>query len=315
MLLCSKIFGKEIDLITLDDLKAYFKEERVETHMLEFKSGDVNISDLYKEICAFLNTDGGVIIIGTPREKKVLSKNETYRICQGDLVPSSIKGKTWLEQHIAAHIVPFPEEIIIKELYDQAGGYFIMDIPRSQTSPHQFKNDGRYYIRVQEEARPAPHGIIKALFYKNEKPYVKIKMHIVHDKVVDTRLNVILTIENKSNMPISKFNFKVDVINVKSIHTGNREGLRTFDNHFTDQQIITDTVHQELNYKWETEIEHYFQPLIIYTTVWNSDAGVVTRGILYDPSNGLNLTDTDKINKPVNLREMKQQLDELTRFL
>ncbi len=69
-----KIFNKPIGSLQLKDLEEYFKEPQEETSILEFKSGEVEINDVYKEVAAFLNTEGGLLIIGTPREEEVLIK-------------------------------------------------------------------------------------------------------------------------------------------------------------------------------------------------------------------------------------------------
>lgn len=65
-----KIFNKSRDEISLTDIEDYFASPQEETSIVEFKSGGVEIIDLYKEVTAFLNTEGGLIIVGTPKEKK-----------------------------------------------------------------------------------------------------------------------------------------------------------------------------------------------------------------------------------------------------
>ena len=74
--LVSNIFGKTIHDLTEQDIKKYFETERRETNIIEFKSYvDKNESgitkesrdkkklrDVIKTICAFLNSDGGILI-------------------------------------------------------------------------------------------------------------------------------------------------------------------------------------------------------------------------------------------------------------
>jgi hypothetical protein len=56
------IFNKKKDELTLDNLKEFFSPPQEETSVLEFKSGGVEIIDIYKEVAAFLNTEGGLLV-------------------------------------------------------------------------------------------------------------------------------------------------------------------------------------------------------------------------------------------------------------
>jgi hypothetical protein len=60
------ILGKNIESITIQDLEEFFTSEQEETSILEFKSGEVQLEDVYKEIAAFLNTERGLLIVGAP---------------------------------------------------------------------------------------------------------------------------------------------------------------------------------------------------------------------------------------------------------
>jgi len=101
-----KIFNKNIVDLNINDLTDFFESDQEETSILEFKSGKVEINDIYKEITAFLNTEGGLLIIGAPIEKKEkIGKNEKV-ICSGELTYSQFRNKDWLYQKIASNIVP-----------------------------------------------------------------------------------------------------------------------------------------------------------------------------------------------------------------
>ena len=47
MSFAEKIFGKELNQITFDDLKLFFEIEREESSKIEFKSGQIIIEDIY----------------------------------------------------------------------------------------------------------------------------------------------------------------------------------------------------------------------------------------------------------------------------
>ena len=88
----NKIFDKNHEFVSITDIQNFFLEKQEETSILEFKSGDLEIIDLYKEIAAFLNTEG-LIILGAPREQKETVGKVIKRYCQGSLTYSSFRGK------------------------------------------------------------------------------------------------------------------------------------------------------------------------------------------------------------------------------
>lgn len=211
----NKIFGKEREQITLDDIKKYFLYPQEESSVVEFKSGEVEINDIYKEITAFLNTEGGLLIIGAPREtKKTIGKN-IVKICQGLLTYSRFSGKDWLYQKIASNIVPTPTNLKISEFLTEKGNIFLIDIPQSVNPPHQCSSDGRYYLRLERDAKPAPHGIVQALFNKRKVPILKPVVKI--EPINSTEDTIIIDVKNISTIPAEKVSFIVDIYNIDKI--------------------------------------------------------------------------------------------------
>lgn len=83
MNLSRTIFKKDIYDLEIADLIDFFSVSQEESSVLEFKSGDVTLEHVHREVSAFLNTEGGLLILGAPIEKKVGS----IKVCQGDLRP------------------------------------------------------------------------------------------------------------------------------------------------------------------------------------------------------------------------------------
>lgn len=215
-----KIFQKDIDQLTISDLNSFFETEQEETSVLEFKSGDVEIHDIYKEIGAFLNTEGGLLIIGAPREKKVkVGKNEKV-FCKGPLTYSKYRNKDWLYQKICSNITPTPIGLKIFEHLDTQGNVFVIDIPQSSIPPHQCSSDGRYYIRLERDAKPAPHGLVQALFLKRRLP--KLDASINFTRLSDFSDKVIVSVKNNSNIPADKVSLIIDVYNVLNVESDHR---------------------------------------------------------------------------------------------
>jgi predicted HTH transcriptional regulator len=212
-----KIFGKPRNELLLIDIEEYFSSPQEETSVVEFKSGEVEINDIFKEVTAFLNTEGGLLIIGSPREVNKTIGKTTIKICQGSLTYSNFKNKDWLYQKIASNIVPSPTNIKIEEFITSNGNIFLIDIPQSLNPPHQSLSDGRYYLRLERDAKPAPHGIVQALFNKRRVPLIAATIQF--EQFNDLNDKVTISLRNESSFPAEKVSFIIDVYNVESINS------------------------------------------------------------------------------------------------
>lgn len=210
-----KIFNRHTSELTKADLEEYFKEPQEESSLIEFKSGDVEVIDIYKEIAAFLNTEGGILIIGSPRENKIKEGKTEKNICQGELTYSNFRNKDWLYQKIASNIVPTPTGLKIAEFLDIKGSIFVIDIPQSYNPPHQCSSDGKYYIRMEREAKPAPHGLVQALFQKRRLPTIDADIDIewLEEDVNEIKIGI----KNNTSIPADKVGFLVELYNVNEV--------------------------------------------------------------------------------------------------
>ncbi|HLP35534.1 ATP-binding protein [Lacibacter sp.] len=282
----SLFFGKNLAEITLEDLRDYFSTRQEESSKLEFKSGEVEITDVFKEIAAFLNTEGGLLIIGAPRELKETEGKRTIRYCQGDLTFSKFVSKDWLQQKIFSNITPSPTDIAVKEINTTEGSVFIIDIPQSFTPPHQSNSDGRYYIRIDNEAKPAPHGLIQALFEKRKKPKLTARLN----KQTNDALNDSITIyiQNESSIPADKVSFIIDVYNVNSVdsdhlfHKIDDDGLGIkFTLSENSRQILASVIVLQI----KLTVEHVGKNYIITVNYWCKDTDFDCKYFIIDPNN------------------------------
>lgn len=211
-----KVFGKNIEELILDDIKIFFQNKQQEGPLIEFKSGEVEINDLYNEITAFLNTEGGILIIGAPKETKEKIGNTLQRFCQGELTYSQFSSKEWLLQKIYTNITPSPIGINIQHFLTQNGNIFILEIPQSFNPPHQSNNTGKYYIRLETEAKAAPHGLVQALFDKRRKPLL---FPDLKTKELDNGIDeVTVSLSNLSSTPAEKVSLIIDVYNCDTLN-------------------------------------------------------------------------------------------------
>lgn len=252
--------------------------------MLEFKSGDVEINDIFKEVAAFLNTEGGLLIIGSPRESRETSGKRTINYCHGEVTYSKFASKDWLYQKLFSNITPSPTEISIKEIVTEKGNIFILDIPQSINPPHQSNADGRYYIRIENEAKPAPHGLIQALFDKRRKPkiFAKIK-RLQINKSTDS---LVVSLHNDSNVPADKLSYIIDVHNIQNTDDKvkfreimDEEFGRKFSFSEGTDQVLASVISFGVNF----QVTHYMEKYLVAVNYWSKDTDFDCTYFIIDP--------------------------------
>ncbi|MFO7853314.1 MAG: AlbA family DNA-binding domain-containing protein [Bacteroidota bacterium] len=195
--------GKSLTDLQYTDIETFFGEEQEETNRLEFKSYSVahsnfneNIEGVIRGICAFLNSDGGLLIWGAPEGIKIVGRQE--KVFLGELSPvPELKEKDWLINKISDSITPLPVGINIHTLEKNGSYVYVFEIQKSKYSPHQFKNT--YFARLDGQNKPAPHYLIEALFKKITFP--RIEGFIKPDKIFRDETNYYL------DLTIFLFNF------------------------------------------------------------------------------------------------------------
>jgi hypothetical protein len=179
--LITEIFDKDIHALTIEDMQHYFAHPRSETDTLEFKSyidfpdgtskpkrDKEKVSDITKAICAFLNSEGGVLIWGAPEGEKLTKESE--KTCQGELrLVDYVLRKDETIEKITASITPVPYGIKFQDIRVSDNQFcYIFEVPKSEHRPHQYK--GTYYMRLDGATKPAPHGYVEALMKRITYP-------------------------------------------------------------------------------------------------------------------------------------------------
>lgn len=168
-------FGKDLNELTYSDIVDYFLTEREESDKIEFKAYhkqygnfNKNFEGVVRGICAFLNSNGGILIWGAPLVNKINDVN----IFQGELSPVvDLMEKDSLISKISDSITPLPVNVNIKIMENDNLYLYVFEIQQSDYSPHQFKNT--YWARLDGQTKPAPHYLIDALFKKIRYPNIE----------------------------------------------------------------------------------------------------------------------------------------------
>ncbi|MBT1703236.1 AlbA family DNA-binding domain-containing protein [Chryseosolibacter indicus] len=285
-MISQKIFKKPLFSITKEDVEAFFKTAQLESSVLEFKSGGVQIRDVLKEIAAFANTEGGLLIIGTPKEtKRTLDKHEDS-VCLGELdLCKSIRNKESLMQQVATGILPFPQGILIHEVLSTEGNIFFIEVPQSISPPHQVAGEGRYYVRIEKNSVPASHAIVKALFFKTRSPVLHVSIAVA--KALDAH-RCVITIDNASKFPAENVGLHVELYGVNDVKDDTQHFTpRTINNQL--KSIHSAYVNKGILFPGMKDVKHTLivegrnAPYVVKITCWCSGAESKTKFWRCDP--------------------------------
>lgn len=278
------LLGKPLHQLSDDDVATYFKSEQEESDMLEFKSGDVDLGTIYKEVAAFANTRGGVLILGAPLEKEIQREKETYRVCKGSLTTcTKLRGKDWLLQKICSNVAPMPIGMRAQEFTTGEGKRFVVEIPQSLSPPHQVSNSGVYFIRLDRTARPADHAFVQSMFNQRRRPLLEARFKAMdwdedHDKVF-------LQLTNLSDVPADRVGLIAHISNINGV-----EGYYRFkkeepgiDPTWSLNLPVEQLLVRPLTVPITIDVQHNQQPYFISIGFWSSEASFRGRFWVYDP--------------------------------
>lgn len=168
-------FGKKLNDLDYSDIEIFFIEPREETETIEFKSGAGDFENMLhniipKVLSSFLNSSGGILVWGSPQEKWVNEADKSKgKICSGSMIPvNTYKEKDSVINKILGRISYMPSGISLKILTQGDSYIYVFEIRESEVKPLQ--SDGRYYIRLDGQCKPAPHYLVDALFKQVKIP-------------------------------------------------------------------------------------------------------------------------------------------------
>ncbi len=236
--------GRPLYELEIDKVSHFFKERRVESDQIEFKSLrpglnlDQFFKNLKKAIAAFLNSNGGLIICGSPEKQKGVSGEEYY--CGELTYYDGIPDKDSFISKLSDGIIPLPKGIRVQILSVDLRSIFVIEIDPSNYAPHQFENT--YPMRIDGQNKPAPHHYVEALFKRITYP--EIEGYITMVSIID------FGIRYQIRIMINLFNFSPLQNEEKLSFTVIAEGI------FDQSQFITP------DYKYQNAGKIYIEPNI-----------------------------------------------------
>jgi hypothetical protein len=221
---------------SFEDLENMIFNKAEESINLDFKSsGSLDKAEnkkieITKDVSAFANSDGGVIIYGIKESNHVADE---FSFINGDEFT-----KEWLEQVINSGIQQKIEDLKICPVR-RAGNIketiYVVEIPESTNSPHMAK-DKRYYKRYNFESVPMEEYEVRRLFHKENRTNIEIGKEVIgritHVDYPNKITGISLGIKVKNIGNTIERNYKVQIEIPSTIFLPTQsENLMTFTNH------------------------------------------------------------------------------------
>lgn len=158
---------------SLDDIKNLIEDGAEESSWLEFKSADAlgkqndKKFKISKEVAAFANSNGGIIVYGLSEEGQKAGKI-TY-------INANEFSQDWLDRVIRSNTQkPVDVEIFpVQEDKKPEKTVYIVRVPKSNNAPHM-SSDNKYYRRFNAESVPMEEYEVENLYYRKANPTIKI---------------------------------------------------------------------------------------------------------------------------------------------
>jgi hypothetical protein len=180
--------------INAEDVELFVSRKIEESLNLDYKDIKAyeHFDDLSKDLSAFANSEGGLLMLGVGQEKKG-QKIFPTEITWGD----ESLSKERLENSLTGKIHPRIEGLRIVPIRKNNSVIFLLDIPQSQNPPHM-AFDKRYYRRLNFGNCPMEHYEVSDFFGRRRKPQLSLIVQVMEVDVKDStyQLKIRLNLQN-----------------------------------------------------------------------------------------------------------------------
>lgn len=156
------MFAKPISELTYADVESLVKhQKKAEGINLDYKKDigkpDKAKNDLAKDVSAFANTEGGYLIFGVSDSLEIVG------------IDTEIIGKPvveWINQVLDSNItlkVKYHDPKVI-QIPNSEKILVVIHVPESGRKPHMVNEEHRYYVRINDAAKPANHTQVRDMF-------------------------------------------------------------------------------------------------------------------------------------------------------
>lgn len=166
--------------MNLDKIVRYIENKIEENLNLDYKASDSlqrndkKTNEISKDVSAFANSDGGIIIYGIKEDKINRHLPDSIDPINRKEIP-----KEWLEQIIQSKIRPRINGVVIHSITINEQSdlvVYALEIPKSNTA-HQ-ANDKKYYKRFNFNSEPMYDYEIRDILNRTKSPIIDLELEI-----------------------------------------------------------------------------------------------------------------------------------------
>lgn len=209
------------DSYSIEDINNLIINEVEENIHLDYKAAgaldkeDKKRTEITKDISAFANSDGGIIIYGV--------SEEDHKPKEISPIDGRVYTKEWLENVIQL-IQPRIEDIKIHpiRINDIGQSIYVVKIPRSVNAPHMAR-DKRYYKRFNFKSEPMEDYEVKDLFNRMSVPKLKIEgcsLSLINETKDLYEYMLTATIANDAQQPCDSYKLNIYLNNFRYCNIG-----------------------------------------------------------------------------------------------
>ncbi len=150
-----------IGKLTFEDVVAFCKMQLKENIRLEYKrefSSKHEVKQITKEICAFANTQGGLLIFGVGEKTDRMPEESPQGQALGDNARDSVIQSC--HANIFPPVVPEISEFLPNPQQSELG-FLVVRIAPSAEIPHAMEDGRRVYVRVYDKSEPKEATVAK----------------------------------------------------------------------------------------------------------------------------------------------------------
>jgi hypothetical protein len=171
-----------MEIRNISDIENLILNQVEENIHLDYKAADAlqktdgKKKEISKDISAFANSDGGIVIYGV---KEFTEPTKKYLPEKIDPIDRNIISKEWLEQVINSNVSPRIDGIkitLISILTEKDKVLYVVEIPKSNTA-HQ-AGDQRYYKRFNFESVAMYDYEIRDVMNRKKFPKIELSFEI-----------------------------------------------------------------------------------------------------------------------------------------
>lgn len=186
--MAASLFTAPIATITAADVRAFLDLDQEEGPRVDYKAfdstgGRLGIPEtIYRAICAFANTYGGVLIIGVSSHPRTNRPDKREGIPLRSNIEEAITSKclSQIFPPVAPEICvcPFASE---EEQTEMDRAFVVVRVAASTATPHQMqKKDNRILVRVGSECRDPDLATLRALFERGRQQEERVEATASH---------------------------------------------------------------------------------------------------------------------------------------